>query len=99
MNRPARTTPPSVRAIADEPQMQRLLTIALEADRYRVATAGTGQEGLAMIARHRHDIILLDLGLPDISGLLVLKQLWEWTQTPVIILTVQDQESEKIEAL
>jgi len=89
----------SILAIEDEPQMQRLLTIALEASGYRVSTAKTGQEGLAMIARHRHDLILLDLGLPDVSGLLVLKQLREWTQTPVIILTVQDQELDKIEAL
>jgi two-component system KDP operon response regulator KdpE len=91
--------PVSVLAIEDEPQMRRLLTIALEASGYRVSTASTGQEGLAMIARHRHDVILLDLGLPDVNGLLVLKQLREWTQTPVIILTVQDNESDKIEAL
>jgi len=99
LNPPAQQKPLSVLAIDDEPQMQRLLTIALEAGGYRVATAGSGQEGLAMIARHRHDIILLDLGLPDINGLLVLKQLREWTQTPVIVLTVQDDESDKIEAL
>jgi two-component system KDP operon response regulator KdpE len=91
--------PISVLVIEDEPQMQRLLTIALEASGYRVATASTGQEGLGMVARHRHDIILLDLGLPDVSGLLVLRQLREWTQTPVIILTVQDHETDKIEAL
>jgi two-component system KDP operon response regulator KdpE len=79
--------------------MRRLLTNALETSGYRVETADSGQEGLALVARHRHDIILLDLGLPDVSGLLVLKQLREWTQTPVIILTVQDNESDKIEAL
>src|SRR5581483_3304187 len=59
----------------------------------------TGQQALALIARQRHDLIILDLGLPDISGLLVLQQLREWTQTPVIILTVQDGEAEKVEAL
>ncbi len=85
--------------IDDETQIQRLLTIALEAGGYRVATAGTGQEGLAMIANHRHDVIILDLGLPDVNGLLVLKQLREWTQTPVIVLTVQDGEVEKVQAL
>jgi two-component system KDP operon response regulator KdpE len=88
-----------VLAVDDEPQIQRLLTIALEADGYRVTTASTGQEGLAQAAQRHHDVILLDLGLPDISGLLVLKQLREWTQTPVIILTVQEGEAEKIEAL
>ena len=99
MNPAAQQKPLSILAIDDEPQMRRLLTIALESAGYHVATAGTGQEGLAMIAGHRHDLILLDLGLPDISGLLLLKQLREWTQTPVIILTVQDHESDKIEAL
>jgi two-component system KDP operon response regulator KdpE len=99
MNSTDRQIPLSALVIDDETQIQRLLTIALEAGGYRVNTAATGQEGLAMIARHRHDVIILDLGLPDVSGLLVLKQLREWTQTPVIILTVQDGEAEKVEAL
>jgi two-component system KDP operon response regulator KdpE len=99
MNPTDRQIPLSALVIDDETQIQRLLTIALEAGGYRVNTAATGQEGLAMIARHRHDVIILDLGLPDVSGLLVLKQLREWTQTPVIILTVQDGEAEKVEAL
>ena len=89
----------SVLVIDDETQMQRLLTIALEAVGYNVTTAGTGQEGLAQIAGRRHDLIILDLGLPDMSGLLVLKRLREWTQTPVIVLTVQDGEIEKVDAL
>jgi two-component system KDP operon response regulator KdpE len=88
-----------VLVIDDETQMQRLLTIALEGAGYRVSTAGTAQEGLSAIAHHRNDVILLDLGLPDANGLLVLKQLREWTQTPVIILTVNDGEAEKVEAL
>jgi two-component system KDP operon response regulator KdpE len=89
----------SALVIDDEPQIQRLLTITLEANDYHVATAGTGQEGLAIIAQRRHDLIILDLGLPDVSGLEVLKQLREWTQTPVVVLTVQDEEADKIEAL
>lgn len=95
----APTVPLSILVIDDESQMQRLLTIALEEAGYVVNTADTGQQGLAVIARRRHDLIILDLGLPDITGLLVLKQLREWTQTPVIILTVQDAEAEKVEAL
>jgi two-component system KDP operon response regulator KdpE len=91
--------PAAVLAIDDEPQIQRLLTIALEAEGYSVATAGSGRQGLAMAAHRRHDAIFLDLGLPDVSGLLVLKQLREWTQVPIIILTVQDGSAEKIEAL
>jgi two-component system KDP operon response regulator KdpE len=89
----------SALVIDDEIQIQRLLTIALEAAGYRVSTASTGQLGLALLASQRHDIIILDLGLPDTSGLLVLKQMREWTQTPVIVLTVQDGEAEKVEAL
>lgn len=99
MNVENRPIPLSVLVIDDEGQMQRLLTIALEGAGYRVTTASTGQEGLRAIAYHRHDVVILDLGLPDISGLLVLKQLREWTQTPVIILTVHDAETEKVEAL
>lgn len=89
----------AVLVIDDEQQIQRLLTIALEADGYRVGVAGTGQDGIALAARHRHDLIIIDLGLPDKNGLMVLKQIREWTQVPVIILTVEDQESEKIQAL
>jgi two-component system KDP operon response regulator KdpE len=85
--------------IDDEPQIQRLLTITLEANGYRVTTASNGKEGLATAAERRHDVIILDLGLPDLSGISVLKQIRDWTQTPVIILTVQDAESDQIEAL
>ena len=99
MNVENRPIPLSVLVIDDETQMQRLLTIALEAAGYLVTTAGSGQDGLRTIAYHRHDLVILDLGLPDISGLLVLKQLREWSQTPVIILTVHDAEAEKVEAL
>jgi len=97
----ADVTPPPVRilAIDDEPQIERLLTIALEANNYLVSTAGTGQTGLALAAERRHDLIILDLGLPDIGGVEVLKRLREWTQAPVIILSVQEGEAEKIEAL
>ena len=99
MNTQTTPTITPVLAIDDEPQIQRLLTIALEANGYRVTTAGTGQEGLALAAQQPHNLIILDLGLPDMSGLQVLKQLREWTQAPVIILTVQEGAAEKIEAL
>ncbi len=99
MNSTAASPQFSVLVIDDEPQIQRLVTTILESNGYDVAAARTGRDGLAAIARRRHDLIILDLGLPDVSGLAVLKQLREWTQTPVIILTVQDSEPEKIEAL
>ena len=99
MNATASQSPVSVLVIDDEPQIQRLLTITLEANGYRVSTAGTGQEGLAAAAERRHDLVILDLGLPDLVGIEVLKKMREWTQTPVVVLTVQDEESDKIEAL
>ena len=91
--------PLSALVIDDEPPIQRLLTITLEANGYRVVTATTGQDGLAAAAQKRHDVIILDLGLPDLNGVNVLKQLRSWTQTPVVVLTVSDGESDKIEAL
>ena len=99
MNEIASTSQTSALVIDDEPAIQRLISTILEAHDYHVVTASSGREGLATIAQRRHDLIILDLGLPDLGGLEVLKQIREWTQTPVVILTVQDSEAEKIEAL
>ena len=65
-------TTPSVLVVDDEPQIQRLLTITLESNGYRVAIAGAGQQALVLAAQHRHDAVVLDLGLPDLSGIEVL---------------------------
>jgi len=99
MNHSETRTPISALVIDDEPQIQRMLTITLEPNGFRVVAANDGKQGLALMAQRRHDVIILDLGLPDMSGLMVLKQLREWTQIPVIVLTVQDDEADKIEAL
>jgi two-component system, OmpR family, KDP operon response regulator KdpE len=99
LSAPTKSGAATALVIDDEPQIRRLLTITLEAGGYRVLTANNGQEGLVLAAQHRPEAILLDLGLPDLSGLEVLKRLREWTQTPVIILTVQDAEADKIAAL
>jgi len=85
--------------IDDEVQIRRLLRVALEAENYQVREAQTGQEGLAEVASRRPDVILLDLGLPDMDGLVVLKRLREWSETPVLVLTVRDDEQEKVAAL
>lgn len=85
--------------IDDEVQIRRLLRIALEGEGYKVLEAKTGQEGLTEIANRRPDIILLDLGLPDMEGSAVLKRLREWSETPVVVLTVRDDEEEKVAAL
>jgi two-component system, OmpR family, KDP operon response regulator KdpE len=90
---------PTALVIDDEPQIRRLLTIALEANGYGVLSAVSGNEGLVLAAQHRPAIVLLDLGLPGVGGLDVLKRLREWTDTPVIVLTVQDAEAGKIAVL
>jgi two-component system KDP operon response regulator KdpE len=85
--------------IDDEVQIRRLLRVVLEAENYQVREAKTGQEGLAEVAARRPDVILLDLGLPDMDGVGVLKRLREWSETPVLVLTVRDDEQEKVAAL
>jgi two-component system, OmpR family, KDP operon response regulator KdpE len=85
--------------IDDEVQIRRLLRVAMEAEHYQVHEAESGQQGLIEIANRKPAVILLDLGLPDIGGLEVLKRLREWSETPVIVLTVRDDEQEKVTAL
>jgi two-component system KDP operon response regulator KdpE len=90
---------PLVLIIDDEPQIRRLLTVTLEANSYRVLSSTTGQEGLVLAAQHRPAAVILDLGLPDLSGQEVLRRLREWSETPVLILSVQDDETGKVAAL
>jgi two-component system, OmpR family, KDP operon response regulator KdpE len=85
--------------IDDEVQIRRLLRVALESAGYLVCEADLGQLGLAEAALRRPDVILLDLGLPDLDGVEVLKRLREWSETPVLILSVRDAEEQKIAAL
>jgi len=85
--------------IDDERPIRRLLRVLLEVQGYQVCEAETGDLGLQLAAARRPDVILLDLGLPDMDGLTVLKQLREWTRTPVLILTVRDCEADKVAAL
>jgi len=85
--------------IDDEAQIRRLLRFVLEAENYRVHEAETGQQGLIEIANHKPAVILLDLGLPDLNGLELLKRLREWSEAPVIVLTVRDDVQEKVAAL
>jgi two-component system KDP operon response regulator KdpE len=85
--------------IDDEVQMRRLLRVVLEGENYQAHEAETGQQGLMEIASRRPAIILLDLGLPDMEGLEVLKRLREWSEAPVLVLSVRDDEAEKVAAL
>ena len=90
---------PVALVIDDEPQIRRLLRVTLEANGYRVFDAATGQDGVVQAAQRRPDVVLLDLGLPDLEGVEVLKRLREWSRVPVIILSVRDREDDKVAAL
>ena len=85
--------------IDDEPAIRKLLKISMQAYGYELGEAATGQDGLLMAASFRPDIILVDLGLPDMDGKAVVKALREWSETPIIVLTAREQEQEKIAAL
>ena len=89
----------TVLVIDDEPPIRRLLRLTLEPQGYRVFEADNGQLGLQEAAARRPDVIVLDLGLPDMDGLTVLKRLREWSQTPVLVLSVRDREADKVAAL
>ena len=90
---------PRALIIDDEVQIRRLLRVALEGAGYEVHEADAGQAGLQAVAMVRPEVIVLDLGLPDLDGLAVLQRLREWSTTPVVVLTVRDSESDKVSAL
>lgn len=85
--------------IDDEPQIRRLLRVTLEANGYRVFDAATGNDGVIQAAQRKPDVVLLDLGLPDLDGVMVLKRIREFSHVPIVILSVRDQEEEKVAAL
>jgi two-component system, OmpR family, KDP operon response regulator KdpE len=84
--------------IDDERQIRKLLRILLE-DEYRVFESESGRQGLQDIAARRPDVVLLDLGLPDMDGMTVLKRLREWSRVPVLILSVREGPEDKVAAL
>ena len=92
-------TKETILLIEDEPQMRRFLRVTLQGHGYRLIEASTGEEGLTEVATRNPDVVLLDLGLPDIDGLEVTKRLREWTQVPVIVISAREQEEDKIRAL
>jgi two-component system KDP operon response regulator KdpE len=88
-----------VLVVDDEPAIRRYLRTTLAANGYLVFEAATGQAALAEVVTSRPDLIILDLGLPDMDGHSVTRQLREWTKLPIIILSVRGQEADKISAL
>ena len=89
----------SVLIVDDEMQIRRLLRVVLEAGGYRVLEAANGPDGLAEAAQRNPDVIILDLGLPGMDGLTVLKRLREWSRAPVLVLSVQEGDVDKVSAL
>jgi two-component system KDP operon response regulator KdpE len=85
--------------IDDEIQIRRLLEITLSANGYKIIKAGDGREGIIAAASHQPSCIILDLGLPDADGLEILKELRNWYQKPIIILSVRNLEEDVIKAL
>jgi two-component system KDP operon response regulator KdpE len=89
----------NILVIDDEVQIRKLLNITLQSNGYRVMHSSTGNEGLATAATQQPDLVILDLGLPDENGHIVLKKLREWFAKPVIILSVQSGEEDIVKAL
>ena len=89
----------TVLLIEDEPEIRRFLRATLPAHGFRLYEAATGTDGLTEARARNPDLILLDLGLPDLEGSTVIRQVREWTATPIIVLSARDQESVKVAAL
>jgi two-component system, OmpR family, KDP operon response regulator KdpE len=90
---------PTIIVIEDETSMRRLLKTILAAQGYLVVEAETGRRGLVEAGTRKPDLVILDLGLPDMDGTQVIKQLREWSQIPIVVLSARDQESQKVKAL
>jgi two-component system KDP operon response regulator KdpE len=93
------STAARILVVDDEPQIRRFLGISLRAQGYRVALAESAQAGLDLLAAEGAELVILDLGLPDCDGQAVLAELRQWSQVPVIVLTVRGGEAEKVAAL
>jgi len=85
--------------VDDEPQIRRALRTSLEAHGYEVAAVGTGEEGVLAAAEQRPDLLLLDLGLPDIDGTEVIRRVRPFSDVPIIVLSVRDGQADKVAAL
>jgi two-component system KDP operon response regulator KdpE len=94
-------SPPSpvVVLIEDEPQIRRFLRATLGSSGYRLHEATSGEDGLVEAATRQPDVVILDLGLPDIDGLQVIRRLREWSKVPIIVLSARGQEGDKVAAL
>lgn len=92
-------TGPLVFVVEDEPQMRKFIRASLSSNGYRVLEAAEGGEAARLISSHNPELILLDLGLPDVDGLELTRRLREWTRTPIIVISARGREDDKVEAL
>ena len=90
---------PRILVIDDELAIRRFLHTVLSSEEFSLHEAETGHAGLAAAAAFRPDVILLDLGLPDLDGIEVIRRIREWSQVPIIVLSVRDREDDKVAAL
>ncbi|MBM4397546.1 MAG: response regulator [Deltaproteobacteria bacterium] len=90
---------PLVLLVEDESQMRRFLRVCLAGRGFRLVESETGQDGLVQAATRNPDVVLLDLGLPDLDGVEVTRRLREWSQAPVIVISARGQEADKVAAL
>lgn len=93
------TRNPVILIIDDEPQIRRFLKASLPSEGYSILEATDGASGIFMTASHNPDVVLLDLGLPDLDGIELTNRIREWSQVPIIVLSARGEESDKIEAL
>ncbi|MFU0827207.1 MAG: Stage 0 sporulation A-like protein [Lachnoclostridium sp.] len=89
----------SILLVEDEPVISNFIETTLSANEYKVITCRTGKEALSLIPSHCPDVVLLDLGLPDMDGTRVLKEVRKWSETPIIVVSARGDETTKVEAL
>ena len=93
------TEGPKILLIEDEQEIRRFLRVSLVGQGYRLVESATGRDGVMQAASQQPDLMVLDLGLPDIDGMEVIRQVREWSHIPIIILSARGQEHQKVEAL
>ena len=90
---------PTVLVVEDDPPVRNLITTTLEIQNYKFLTAENGIRALTAITSERPDIILLDLGLPDMDGIEIIKKVRSWSVVPIIVISARSEDSDKIQAL
>jgi len=90
---------PEILLIEDDPQIRRFVKAMLTAEDYRLHEAAAGEDGIAQAAARNPDLVLLDLGLPDVDGIDVIREIRQWSQIPIVVLSARGQERDKIKAL